>query len=61
MLGLYSTVMGIIKLSLGVKVLQGPKNDQSLCNTIMVVFKFKDRVDGIRFVLSSRYCIAKMC
>jgi len=33
--------MGIIKLSLGVKVLHVPKHDQSLCNTAMVVLSFK--------------------
>jgi hypothetical protein len=41
LIGLCSTVMGVLRLSLGVKVLHGPKNDQSLCNTIMGVSSLK--------------------
>jgi hypothetical protein len=41
LLGLYRVVMGIIKLSLGVKVLHVPKHDQSLFNPAMVVLSLK--------------------
>ncbi len=33
--------MGVLRLSSRVKVLRGPKNDQSLCNTVMVVSSIK--------------------
>jgi hypothetical protein len=33
--------MGVLRLSLRVMVLHGPKNDQSLCNIIMVVLSLK--------------------
>jgi hypothetical protein len=42
--------MGVLKLSLGVRVLHGPKNDQSLCNTIMVVLSLK--IGLMEYVLS---------
>jgi len=42
--------MGVLKLSLGVRVLHGPKNDQSLYNTIMVVLSLKIRL--LEYVLS---------
>jgi hypothetical protein len=42
--------MGVIKLSLEVKVSYGPKNDQSLCNIAMVVLSLKIRL--IEYVLS---------
>jgi hypothetical protein len=51
--------MGVLRLSLGVRILHGPKNDQSLCNIVIGVLSSKDRVDGIYFVLSWRYCITK--
>ncbi len=41
LLGLCSIVMGVLRLSLKVRVLHGPKNDQSLCNLIMVVLSLK--------------------
>ncbi len=33
--------MGVLKFSLGFKVLHGPKNDQGLCNIVMGVLNFK--------------------
>ncbi len=33
--------MGVLRLSLKVRVLHGPKNNQSLCNIIMVVLCLK--------------------
>jgi len=36
--------MGVLRLSLGVKVLHGPKNDQSMCNIIMGVLSLKIRL-----------------
>jgi hypothetical protein len=33
--------MGVLRLSLGVTILHGPKNDQSLCNTIMGVLSLR--------------------
>jgi hypothetical protein len=36
--------MGVLRLSLGVRVLHGPKNDQSLCNTVMGVLSLRIRL-----------------
>jgi len=33
--------MGVLRLSLGVRVLHGPKNDQSLCNIVIGVLSLK--------------------
>ncbi len=33
--------MGVLRLSFGVKVLYEPKNDQSLCKSIMVVLSLR--------------------
>jgi hypothetical protein len=33
--------MGVLRLSLGARVLHGPKNDQSICNIVMVVLSLK--------------------
>jgi hypothetical protein len=57
--GLCSTVMGVLRLSLKVRVLHEPKNDQSLCNTIMVVLNLNG-VHEICFVMSRRYCRTKV-
>jgi hypothetical protein len=42
--------MGALRLSLGVKVLHRPKNDQNLCNNIMVVLNIK--IGLMEYVLS---------
>jgi hypothetical protein len=36
--------MGVLRLSLGVRVLHGPKINQSLCNTVMGVLSLKIRL-----------------
>jgi hypothetical protein len=41
--------MGVLRLNLGVKVLHGFKNDQSLCNTIMNVLNL--RIGLMEYVL----------
>jgi hypothetical protein len=41
--------MGVLRLNLGVRVLHGPKNDQSLCNTIMGVLNL--RIGLMEYVL----------
>jgi hypothetical protein len=41
--------MGVLRLSLGVKVLHGPKTDQSLCNTIIGVLSL--RIKLMEYVL----------
>jgi hypothetical protein len=50
LLGLCSIIMGVLRFSLGVRVLHGPKNDQSLCNIIMGVLSL--RIGLIEYVLS---------
>jgi len=50
LLGLCSTVMGVLRLSLRVRVLHGPKNDESLCNIVMVVLNLK--IGFMKYVLS---------
>ncbi len=55
-MGLYNIVMGVLRLSLKVKVLHGPKSDQSLCNIVMVVLSIKIRL--MDYVLSSPKGIA---
>jgi len=50
LLGLCSTIMGVLRLSLSVRVLHGPKNDQSLCNTVMVVSSLN--IGFMKYVLS---------
>jgi hypothetical protein len=37
----YSTITSVLKLGLGVRVLHGPKDDQSLCNVLVVVLSLK--------------------
>jgi hypothetical protein len=49
-LKLYSTILGVLKLSLGFKVLHGPKNDQSLCNIVMGILSL--RIGLMEYVLS---------
>jgi hypothetical protein len=41
--------MGVLRLSLVARVLHGPKNDQSLCNTIMGVLSL--RIGLMEYVL----------
>jgi hypothetical protein len=48
--------MGVLRLSLRVKVLHGPKNDQSLCNIVMVVLSSK--IGLMEYVLSYSKSIA---
>jgi hypothetical protein len=48
--------MGVLKLSLRVRVWHGPKTDQSLCNIIMVVLSL--RIGLMEYVLSCPKCIA---
>jgi hypothetical protein len=36
--------MGVLRFNLGFRVLHGPKNDQSLCNTIMGVLSLEIRL-----------------
>jgi len=50
LLGLCSIVMSVLRLSLRVRVLHGPKNDQSLCNTVMVVSRLN--IGFMKYVLS---------
>jgi hypothetical protein len=42
--------MGVLRLSLRVRVLHGPKNDESLCNIVMVVLNLK--IGFMKYVLS---------
>jgi len=42
--------MGVLSLSVGVKVLHGPKNNQSPCNIVMVVLSIK--IGLMEYVLS---------
>jgi hypothetical protein len=42
--------MDVLRLRLEVRVLHGPKNDQSLCNTIMGVLSLRIRL--MEYVLS---------
>jgi hypothetical protein len=42
--------MGVLRLSLRIRVLHGPKNDQSPCNIVMVVLSFK--IGLMEYVLS---------
>jgi hypothetical protein len=48
--------MGVLRLSLRVKVLHGPKNDQNLCNIVMVVLSLRIRL--MEYVLSCLESIA---
>jgi hypothetical protein len=41
--------MGVLRSSLGVRVLHGPKNDQSLCNTIMGVLSLIRLMEYVLF------------
>jgi hypothetical protein len=50
LLGLYNTILGVLRLSLGFRVLHGPKNDQSLCNIIMGILSLK--IGLMEYVLS---------
>ncbi len=47
--GLCSTIMGVLRLSLGVRVLHGPKNNQSLCYIVMGVLSL--RIGLMEYVL----------
>jgi hypothetical protein len=49
LLGLCSAITGVLRLSLGVRVLHGPKIDQGLCNTIMGVLSL--RIKLMEYVL----------
>jgi hypothetical protein len=42
--------MGVLRLSLGVRVLHGQKNDQNLCNIVMGVLSL--RIQLMEYVLS---------
>jgi hypothetical protein len=42
---------GCSKVKLGVRVLHGPKNDQSLCNTIMGVLSLIRLMEYVLFCL----------
>jgi hypothetical protein len=59
LLGLCSIFMGVLRLSLGVRVLHAPKRSK-LVQYFYGCIKFKDKDDGICFVLSQGYCIAKV-
>jgi hypothetical protein len=48
--------MGVLKLSFKVRVLHGPKNDQNICNTIMIVLSL--RIGLMEYVLSCPESIA---
>jgi hypothetical protein len=51
--------MGVLRLNLNIKVLHGPKNDQSVSNNVMVVLSLK--IGLMEYVvLSQGYCIAKV-
>jgi hypothetical protein len=45
--------LGVLRLSLGFRVLHGPKHDQSLCNIVMGILSLKiGLMERICFVLS---------
>jgi hypothetical protein len=50
LLGLYNTILGVLRLSLGFRVLHGPKNGQSLCNIVLRILSFK--IGLMEYVLS---------